>query len=264
MLTVEVMKLGDKGADGRRNVVPTGETRMLPFDTVISAVGARVDADFFARSAIRQDKRGYAAVTESCETNLDGVYVAGDCRRGAATIVEAMADSKRIAKDILGKLGLSHDFVRVSKGANTEDIRSSRAVLAEKTSDSTDATRCLMCDVVCEVCCEVCPNRANIGIIAAGRPQIVHIDGMCNECGNCGIFCPHTGLPYKDKFTLFWSEEGFHDSINKGVLFKDDDIVLVRDESGAEYSCWIDDKRLSEDFRDVIKTIREDYGYLIP
>ena len=190
--------------------------------------------------------------------------MSGDCRRGASTIVEAMADSKRITKDILGKLGLSHDFVRVSRPADPEIIRSCRAVLADSMSDSNDAARCLNCDAVCEVCCEVCPNRANVGIIAAGRPQIIHVDGMCNECGNCGIFCPHTGLPYKDKFTLFWSEEGFRDSTNKGVLFTDDNIVLVRDESGVEYSCTIDDARLSEDYAAVIKAIKEGYGYLIP
>ena len=244
---------------------PTGETKQLPFDTVISAVGARVDTEFFACSAIEQNRRGYAAVSEqSCQTSMDGVYVSGDCRRGAATIVEAMADSKRITKDILGRLGLSHDFVRVSKEADAENIRSSRAVLAGSMGNANDAARCLMCDAVCEVCCEVCPNRANVSIMAAGRPQIVHVDGMCNECGNCGFFCPHTGLPYKDKFTLFWSEEGFRDSANKGVLFEADDTVLVRDESGAEYKCGTDDARLSGDFRAVIKAIREDCGYLIP
>lgn len=264
VLTVEVMKLGEKGADGRRGVEPTGETKQLAFDTVISAVGARVDTEFFSCSAIDQNKRGYAAVNEqSCQTNLDGVYVSGDCRRGASTIVEAMADSKRITKDILGKLGLSHDFVRVSRPADPEVIRSCRAVLADSIKDAGDATRCLNCDAVCEVCCEVCPNRANVGVLVDGRPQIVHVDGMCNECGNCGFFCPHTGLPYKDKFTLFWSEEGFEDSTNKGVLFEGDQ-VLVRDESGAEYRCGTDDARLSEDFKAFIRTIREDCGYLIP
>ena len=136
---------------------------------------------------------------QSCETSLDGVYVTGDCRRGAATIVEAMADSKRIAKDILGKLGIKHDFVRVSGETDMEKIRESRTVLADSSEGRDDAARCLNCGTVCEVCCEVCPNRANVGIIAAGQPQVIHIDGMCNECGNCGVFCPHTGLPYKDK-----------------------------------------------------------------
>jgi putative selenate reductase len=97
-----------------------------------------------------------------------------------------------------------------------------------------------------------------------GSPQIVHVDGMCNECGNCGIFCPHTGLPYKDKFTLFWSEEGFRDSANKGVLFEADNTVLVRDENGVEYRCEADDARLSDDFKAFIRTILGDCGYLIP
>jgi putative selenate reductase len=265
VLTVEVMKLGEKGADGRRGVEPTGEMKQLPFDTVISAVGARVDTEFFTCSAIDQNKRGYADVNEqNCQTNLDGVYVSGDCRRGASTIVEAMADSKRITKDILGKLGLSHDFVRVSRPADADNIRGSRGMLADSLSNANDAARCLNCDAVCEICCEVCPNRANVCITVNGRPQIVHVDGMCNECGNCGIFCPHTGLPYKDKFTLFWSEEGFHDSTNKGVLFEADNTVLVRDENGVEYRCEADDARLSDDFRAFIRTILGDCGYLIP
>ena len=264
ILTVEVMKLSERGADGRRNVEPTGEIKQLSFDTIISAVGARVDTELFACNAIDQTGHGYAAVDEqSCQTSLDGVYVSGDCRRGASTIVEAMADSKRITKDILGKLSLSHDFVRVSKQAEPESIRASRGYLADMTEDKNDAARCLSCDVVCEICAEVCPNRANVGIMVDGRPQLIHIDGMCNECGNCGFFCPYMGLPYKDKFTVFWSEEGFKDSDNKGVLFEDDS-VLVRDESGEEYRCEIDDARLSADFKAVINAIRKDLGYSIP
>lgn len=265
ILTVEVMALGEKGADGRRNAEPTGETRELPFDTVISAVGARVDTEFFACSAIEQTGQGYAAVNEqSCQTNLDGVYVAGDCRRGAATIVEAMADCKRITKDILSKLGLAHDFVRVGGHTDEENIRSARAVLADKSGNSSDAARCLSCDMVCEICCEVCPNRANVSIMAGGKLQVIHIDGMCNDCGNCGIFCPHTGLPYKDKFTVFWSEEGFRDSTNKGVLFADDKRMRIRDENGAEFTCAMGDVRLSAQYKAVISSIKENYGYLIP
>lgn len=265
LLTVDVMKLSEKGADGRHEVVSTGVSRTLEFDTVISAVGARVDTELFACSDIDQTSRGYAAVNEqSCQTNLDGVYVAGDCRRGAATIVEAMADSKRITRDILGRLGLPHDFVRVARQTDEENIRSGRAVLAGKIGNSNDAARCLTCDVVCEICCEVCPNRANVGIMAGGKPQAIHIDGMCNECGNCGFFCPHTGLPYKDKFTVFWNEEGFCDSENKGVLFADDKNMLIRDEDGAEFTCAMDDARLSAEYRAVISAIKEDYGHLIP
>ena len=61
-------------------------------------------------------------------------------------------------------------------------------------------SQCRTCDVICEVCAEVCPNRANVAITVPGFAdprQIVHMDGLCNECGNCGTFCPHAGLPYK-------------------------------------------------------------------
>ena len=203
-------------------------------------------------------------VDESRQTSMEGVVRIRRLRRGAATIVEAMADSKRIAKDILARLGLSHDFIRVQRETDAENIRSARGVLAGKLENSNDAARCLNCDAVCEVCCEVCPNRANVSVMVDGRLQIVHVDGMCNECGNCGIFCPHTGLPYKDKFTVFWSEEGFLGSENRGVLFEGGNQVLVRDENGAEYRCGIDDAQLSEEYRAVIRSIQEGCGYLIP
>ena len=103
-----------------------------------------------------------------------------------------------------------------------------------------------------------------MGLRVNGKPQIVHIDGMCNECGNCGFFCPHSGLPYKDKFTLFWDEEGFKDSTNKGVLFIDCENVLIRDENGEAFACHVDDERISDEYRAFIKAIKEDAGYMIP
>lgn len=262
VLTVEVMALGDRDADGRRKVVSMGVTKALEFDTVISAVGARVDTSAFEQC--KQNSRGYADLSASYETSIDGVYVAGDCRSGAATIVQAMADSKCITKDILSQLGITHDFRRIERNVCEDDIRTAKAVLEDKRADKSDAARCLGCDVVCEVCCDVCPNRANVGIRVNGRPQIVHIDGMCNECGNCGFFCPHTGLPYKDKFTLFWDEAGFKDSTNKGVLFINSENVLVRDESGRAFACRMDDEQISDEYKAFMKAIREDAGYMIP
>ena len=264
MLTVEVMTLGEREVDGRRKVVSTGETKTLAFDAVISAVGARVDTAAFEQRGVKQNNRGYADVSSSYETSIDGVYVAGDCRSGAATIVQALADSKRITKDILSKLGIAHDFKRIERNVCEDDIRAAKAVLEDKCEGQSDAARCLGCDVVCEVCCDVCPNRANVGLRVNGKPQIVHIDGMCNECGNCGFFCPYSGLPYKDKFTLFWDEAGFKDSTNKGVLFIDCENVLVRDENGEAFACRVDDERISDEYRAFIKAIKEDAGYMIP
>ena len=126
-----------------------------------------------------------------------------------------------------------------------------------------DGQRCLSCDRVCEICAEVCPNRANVVIKTNVGPQIMHIDGMCNECGNCGTFCPWDGDPYKDKITLFWSKESFKDSTNRGIMFIDQNNVLVRDENSAEFVCGIDDDRISENLRSIIYAVKENYGYLL-
>jgi putative selenate reductase len=79
-------------------------------------------------------------------------------------------------------------------------------------------------------CVEVCPNRANtlVRVPAGFRDefQIVHIDAFCNECGNCATFCPWEGRPYKDKLTVFASEEDFTDSTNPGFFLKGNEGTL--------------------------------------
>ncbi|MDU6791295.1 MAG: putative selenate reductase subunit YgfK, partial [Anaerococcus sp.] len=124
--------------------------------------------------------------------------------------------------------------------------------------------RCLKCDQICEMCTEVCPNRANVAIKVEGFDnlhQIIHLDGMCNECGNCGFYCPHAGRPYKDKLTVFWTKEDFDDSTNTGFL-KDGDKYLVRLENGKVIEVEnLDD--LSENMAKLIKAIEENYAYYI-
>jgi putative selenate reductase len=71
---------------------------------------------------------------------------------------------------------------------------------------------------------DVCPNRANVAIEIDKKEgfhdvwQILHLDALCNECGNCGTFCPYNGLPYKDKLTLFTIMEDFKNSTNNGFI----------------------------------------------
>lgn len=263
ILKVQKMKLAEKGADGRRKVIPTGVEKGLYYDTVISATGARVDIELIAKNNIELSKGRYARLDECNQTNIENVYVAGDCAKGASSIVQAVADSKKIAKDILRKLNIKHDFTKVNPIININDVKLKKAVLMDASLGHEDGERCLSCDRVCEICCTVCPNRANIAIDAKAKPQIIHIDGMCNECGNCGTFCPHTGNPYKDKITLFWSKEGFNNSTNKGMLFIGEKTVIIRDEENQEFICTIDDKRISENLRDIIAVIMQKYAYLI-
>ena len=96
-----------------------------------------------------------------------------------------------------------------------------------------EAERCLECNFICNICTEVCPNRANIPIKVKSENfkdiyQILHLDGMCNECGNCETFCPYQGAPYKDKFTLFWKNEDFLSSQNNGFIVLDEQNIKLR------------------------------------
>jgi len=51
---------------------------------------------------------------------------------------------------------------------------------------------------------------------------------MCNECGNCEVFCPYSSAPYLDKFTLYACEEDFNNSTNDGFLLRENGTVFVR------------------------------------
>ena len=119
---------------------------------------------------------------------------------------------------------------------------------------------------MCEVCADVCPNRANVAIEVPGlaQHQIVHVDGMCNECGNCAVFCPWEGRPYKDKLTLFWSEADMGNSENLGFLPLGDGRFEVRLATGtAAYD--VDDAAcgLPDEVRRTICAVRDSYGYLM-
>src|SRR5699024_821997 len=93
--------------------------------------------------------------------------------------------------------------------------------------------------------------------------QIIHIDGMCNECGNCGVFCPHAGNPYKDKFTVFWTDEDFIDSTNVGFLKLDDNSYKVRLENGNVVETNDINKDLSEKLVKYIEDIEKNYQHYL-
>ena len=120
---------------------------------------------------------------------------------------------------------------------------------------------------VCGNCADVCPNRANVLIEVPEMEllQILHIDYMCNECGNCRSFCQYAGAPYKDKFTLFATEEDMEDSTNNGftVLDAETKEVLVRiGDRQEKVKADQPSEILNEDLGKLICTVINDYTYL--
>ncbi len=248
--------------------VPTGETFTMDCDSIINAIGTKVDKSGYERNNIALNERGYPIINDKNETSLENVYVAGDGKAGAKTIVKAIADAKLICVDILNKLGLSNDFVKLDLIQDQSALYEKKGTLQERLEARFDGSRCFACDQVCDICVDVCPNRANISInVSSGlfdqKQQILHVDGMCNECGNCATFCPHAGKPYKDKITLFWTEHDFIDSTNVGFLPLGKEKFKIRDESGEIFNYAIGDKTVSEEIATIIESVNNDYSYLL-
>lgn len=268
-LVCEEMILGKRDASGRRSPVPTGKIVILDADIVIVAVGEQVDSELLRVNEIELDNKGFPKVNSSCETNLRNVYVAGDMRKGPATIVKSISDAKAVAKDILEKEGLASDFEKKYLNINEKEAYAKKGILKDSVCGEKEPERCLSCSSICELCVDVCPNRANMVMIVEenfkSSHQIIHLDGMCNECGNCSVFCPHKGNPYKDKVTVFWNEEDFKDSTNKGFLVVDKEkgICQVRNEEGDNVSYTLGDENiLSNEMESMIQNFINKYSYM--
>ena len=257
VLTCEKMVLGEADASGRRSPVGSGEFFHIPCDLVISAVGEQVDDALMAANGIELDKKGRPAF----QTNVEGVYAAGDAKRGPATVVEGIADAAAFAEAVIGA---AHTYDIPEQAYVTKaDAAAKKGTLQMSGCVCREGERCLQCATVCENCVDSCPNRANVTIrMADGSHQIVHVDKMCNECGNCTQFCPYASEPCHDKFTLFQTAEDMADSHNAGVLFLGGDKVRVRTFGEPKDYDLGTKNDLPAELETLIVTLRDKYGYL--
>ena len=258
------MVLGAVDASGRRGVVETDEIVKVPADTVIAAVGEKVPGAFYEANGIAVDEKGRPQVNrDTLETSLPGVYAAGDGLYGPATVVEAIRDGMQAAQAILGQEKMDQLFSL----SDAETIYWRKGNLMEENPEYTDM-RCLSCNSYCENCVEVCPNRANISLTVPGmeRHQIIHVDYMCNECGNCRSFCPWDSAPYLDKFTLFANEADMEKSKNQGftVVDREKGACRVRLQGRMlDYRMGEKSQEIPEDLCRVMDTVIRDYDYLL-
>ena len=265
VLYCKKMVLGDYDASGRRGVVETDEVVEVPADTVIAAVGEKVPGAFYEANGIALDNRGRVqADQETLETSVAGVYAAGDGLYGPATVVEGIRDGMKAAEAILGR-AVAEDLFSLS---DEEKIYGRKGNLMEEDGKDVDSKRCLSCNSYCENCVEVCPNRANITLTVPGmeRHQIIHVDYMCNECGNCKSFCPWDSAPYLDKFTLFANEKDMEDSKNQGfvVLDRETGACKVRLQGKVtDYVAGTASDVVPEGIAKIIGSVIRDYAYML-
>ncbi len=251
-LVCEKMALADTDANGRRSVISTGEQVCIECACVIAAVGESVDDACMNELGI-QLENGRVRFEYP-----DNVFCIGDCLRGPATVAEAIADANAVVEKLLGNAAY---YIPVSaKLMYHEALERHGKLMPSSPSDTSECERCLGCNIVCESCVDVCPNRANVAISVPGKTQrqILHLDRLCNECGNCKTFCPHGGAPYLDKLTLFETTEDFNNSNNSGFVILDADSESVMLRINGELcspSC-------DPDVRAMIEAVIRSYTYL--
>jgi len=301
ILKCRKMTLGTPDSSGRRRPVSTEETEEIAVDSVISAIGEYTDSKFLSACGLKIEKNNRPhANPETLETNLKNVFIGGDALRGPSTVVESIADARKavevIAKrEISDWKGLDKDFnPGFDRKQQIPEIynKKSRLIPPKISEDDrviaeNEAGRCLECNVICNKCVDVCPNRANVAIEIDKKEgfqdayQIIHLDALCNECGNCATFCPYDGKPYKDKLTLFATKEDFKNSTNNGFMvtdFKGSWLVILRlqdklwklkfgrnGELMPAESQYPKGHNISEirDVGAIISTVLKDYNYLI-
>lgn len=257
-LVCQKMVLGEKDAAGRAGVAAVDEYVEISADTVIAAVGEKVPGDFYEANGIRVDEKGRPEVSGKLESSASGVYIIGDGLYGPSIVVKAMAQAKQAAEAIIGA-SVSSD---VAAAAEKEKIYGKKGILFEPADAGCEGKRCLSCSTVCENCVDVCPNRANISVKVPGfdMAQIIHVDYMCNECGNCNSFCPYSTAPYKSKFTLFANEADMRDSKNDGFV--------VLDAAAKKYKVRFLGKEMDGDkvfpgLRSIMDAVVDDYAFML-
>jgi NADPH-dependent glutamate synthase beta subunit-like oxidoreductase/NAD-dependent dihydropyrimidine dehydrogenase PreA subunit len=99
------MRPGAPDGSGRRRPVPVeGSDFFLKADTAIVSIGQEATPSWVDGGDLRIDPSGTIEIREGGETNVPGIYSAGDAVSGPGTVVEAMASGRRAARTIIRDL----------------------------------------------------------------------------------------------------------------------------------------------------------------
>ena len=214
--------LGDKDPSGRRRPVEVpGTVFALRVDFVIAAISQQLGTD--AGQDLELTRWGSILVDDKTgATNVAGVYAGGDCAKGPANVITAIADGKRAAASIdmamAGKKALlvydppktmsDRESALLRHGSEPRAWRTAQAVTpAARRRRSFDeyrptltaeqakheASRCLACGcgAGCEICKDICKKFAWC-TDPQGRVVLDHDE--CVACGMCIHRCPNKNI----------------------------------------------------------------------
>jgi putative selenate reductase len=176
------MELKEPDTSGRPKPVKIENSEFtIKADNIIVAIGQKTDIDFY------QDKK-LTVNPNTLMTSIENIFAGGDVIRGASTLINAIADGKKAAFEIIKKAGekikvdimpqderkpdykkLKIAKMRRSFGFDLPEIKPEQRMnfnlfvkTLNKEQAQAEASRCLACDIFCGVCVTVCPNRSNV------------------------------------------------------------------------------------------------------
>jgi putative selenate reductase len=176
---MQKMHLGETGNDGRKKAIPI-EGKLVEYeaDLVIPAFGQSKVLDFVDNTILYDS-------LHNTHTRKENVFIGGDALNGGLSIIQAVADGKNVALEIVGRSGLTisgsfpdgrkeqnkrwhfekrntkTDAVKVQE-LNISDRQNFKLLSSTYTQEQAieEASRCMLCDEVCNICTTVCPNLA--------------------------------------------------------------------------------------------------------
>lgn len=199
------MKLGDYDASGRKRPVSTGEEPVeMEADWVINATGQINNTVFLP--VLKENGQ--------CSTEAEGIFAAGDCATGPASVIKAIAAGKKAAAEVDTYLGGSGTvegknifarlhFVEVAEDGACREKAGYLPVekripgfaeveLGLKEDDARkEASRCLHCGCInCRRCVAACSYQAR----TLDYPVMKVNEDLCRNCGLCVSVCPTGAL----------------------------------------------------------------------
>lgn len=229
-IKLQIMELGEADASGRRTPIPVeGKFEILPVDSVISAIGQKVDPKGFdlelnGKGIIKADESSFCTAQE-------GVFAVGDAvNKGAGIAIAAIGEAGKavlaidsylngqmvaykepfvsernletVKKELeeKEKLGRIKAFKRPAEERKHDfnDI----SILPEEELIQREAKRCLECGchdykecnlIKCANCQEICPDRLkgeyHPGFVETKLVSIERNQKKCISCNLCVRIC---------------------------------------------------------------------------